>query len=329
MKFRYLLISLIFLLFSCNLENAKFSYLIKQKEYSLFIKKAYNTLAKKIDKNDFSYSVLNKIQDFEPNEKNALLVACFLGDVKLIKKLITLVHNLNYKDDEGYLPLTYTIFSKNTEAFEYILNYSSKDTLNAKTDYNSNLLQISASVGNFDIFLKLLDLNMFDLNYKNYMQDNALNLASYYGNIDIVKKIIAMSQDSVINEKNRHGYTPFLYSIQSKNIDLIDYLYSLNSVRNIKDTNIFGDNYYLIACKVGDVEVINYFITVLGIEDYNYQNFEGQTCAMILSAQGNDDVFSLLVSKQIDYKIKDKQGKDISYYLSISKNKIIKSMISI
>ena len=183
------------------------------------------------------YNIANKIinltpsQDFTPSEDTICTVCNVMkGEEKiesnkwgreLIKTIITKYSNskqfrntaLNYENDEGYTPLTLTIYNNQKQTTELLLEYGETD-VNKKSIRNGNTaLHIACSeAGKEEIVNILLKQEKINVNSTNSKKQTALHLAVINSEKSIVSKLIEWGnkKDNKLNIApiDKDGQTP-------------------------------------------------------------------------------------------------------------------------
>lgn len=79
-------------------------------------------------------------------------------------------------------------------------------------------------------------------------------------------------------------------------------------------TNVEGDSVLAIAAYMGDTELLKYALDIVKV-DPNIQNKEGQTPLMLAAKEGNLAEINLLIERQADTTMVDRQGDNALDYV--------------
>lgn len=135
-----------------------------------------------------------------------------------------------------------------------------------------------------------------------------LCIAIQDNDLDIVKNIIG-SDNTLINEVDSRGYTPFLYAMNSTP-EIVDYLIIQGA--NIHHEALNGDNALLNASTFVNQHAIELLLEQ-GL-DPNHQNEYGETSLILLAARGGVptdlmiQLAELIISKGGNPDLKDSEG---------------------
>ena len=231
------------------------------------------------------------------------------------------------------------IIYKRYEMLEFMINKNYK--INFKNNNGETLLQIATTYHSHKIINLLLNK---DINYNNLSNDFGLDVimqSIILGNYDLFIKLL--DKDIDINLTDFYGNSPLHYTIIERKYDFLDYLLNHDkSIENIKfnTSNINGDTPLHLLLDSSSVDLVNIKnINKIILEtDLNLQNNNGDTCFMkICTNDLYNDFYELLILKPLNAFIennsKDKidMNKDIinilvqSYYnqLKINKDELI------
>jgi len=136
-----------------------------------------------------------------------------------------------------------------------------------------------------------------------------------------IKKIV--NKNFNLNEKY-FGYTILITAIINENIDIkiIKYLIKLGADINITDDNNRSPLNW--AIYVGNIEIVKLLIK-LGA-DINNIDFYGDSLLIIAAIQQKYDILFLLLSLDINWFIKNKQGYFFLDYLKYDEIQLIKKL---
>ena len=275
-----------------------------------------------------------------------------IGDLNKREKLLSKLEEINEYDglllidtiinkyyDEKFIKDIIYHLSKNKKKYTYkiIDHIISKTSFNYKSniDIIGTISHSSAKFGNINL-IKYLIKNKLFTNENNKSGENAfvisIDQAEFNSSFDTVK-LLFNSGYFDINSKNKYGFTPLMYAINSSYYDM-DYYneiirFLLENGANVNLQNNSGATPLLefLDRNVGPFPInskqVEYIIDTVKLlleygADINLtENIQGLTPLMVASTYCFDDkdnkmnVIKFLLDNGADIYIKDKQGYDI------------------
>eukprot|EP00833_Pecoramyces_ruminatium_P018011 jgi/Orpsp1_1/1192043/evm.model.d7180000090145.2 len=256
------------------------------------------------------------------------------NNLELLKYLITIGLDINYKDKNGHTPLIYAIKAQNEPIIDYLLNCNIIISEIKNINIDINLIKKILKLNNPKLF-SILYNNFFDVNQKDERGESLLNYSIEYNNEQFVKYLIECGADvnkegskyctplikaifkgniniirnlidygANVNKRVSYGNTPLIYAIENNDINIVKCL-----VDNGADLNIEGENFdtpLIWAIKTNNEAVVKYLIAcgvdVNKVGEYDYS-------PLINSIQKrNENIVKLLVAGGADINKKNVYG---------------------
>jgi ankyrin repeat protein len=125
------------------------------------------------------------------------------------------------------------------------------------------------------------------------------------GRLDIIKDIIDKNPLHPIDERDKHGKTPFIYAAQNNYVNILEFLKEEGADINITDT--YGNNALGLAIGCGSFDTAKYLLK-LGLSPNC--NFNGQPIINIAILSENIDIIEMLLEYDADPTLSNAQGFD-------------------
>lgn len=151
-------------------------------------------------------------------DKSALIISVYIGNIKIIKMLIRHGATLNYKDKTGMNALMSACF---LGKHDLINELSDSFTLNSKDNFGYTPLMFACNAGKNECVEKLINLKA-DINAKDNENSTAIMFASQYGYDSIVNLLLTHGADK--NIVGTHGLSALDFAIQNKHNSTIELL---------------------------------------------------------------------------------------------------------
>lgn len=154
-----------------------------------------------------------------------------------------------------------------------------------------------------DIPVLLLIFIFSGLLYADSSQE--LFLAVRRGNLLDVRQ--AIGDGANVNTSDTFGYTPLMFSVETRNADIITYLLDMRADPNIQE-KINGQTALMLAVKRGGIDTARILIqngARLDIRDRN-----GNT-ALIWAACANVEIIQLLISNGAEINARNRMGRTV------------------
>lgn len=126
-----------------------------------------------------------------------------------------------------------------------------------------------------------------------------------HGRLDIIKEIIENNPLHPIDERDKHGKTPFIYAAQNNYLNVLEFL--LEEGANINVIDIYGNNALSLAIGCGSFETAKYLLK-LGISANS--TFNGQPIIHMAILAENIDIIDKLLNYNADPTVSNHQGFD-------------------
>ncbi|XP_063407048.1 ankyrin-1-like [Mytilus trossulus] len=228
----------------------------------------YETVKYLLDLND---KTLNSRVDTTIKQKDGwsvLHIACFKGQLEVVKLLVDVGMNLNDTTNAGYTPLYQACRKGRFDIVKYLI-----------LDLNGKTLK-----------------SRVDTTIKNKDGWSALHIACFKGQLEVVKLLVDVGMN--LNDTTNAGYTPLYQACRKGRFDIVKYLIldlngkTLNSRVDtlIKDTN--GWSALHTACFNGHAGILKLLIGV-GM-DINERDHSGKTAVHLASINEHGDIVKIL-----------------------------------
>jgi|GEM_PF-3566099 len=179
-----------------------------------------------------------------------LIYASALGDISLIKLLLSYGADPLQKDKDGWNALMMATDKCNSEAF-FILK--EKIDINEKDNYGKSPLLIASLSGCKTLVDYMIKENI-DLNQADKQGNSAVILASDKNRTEILKSLL--DNRASINKKNNEGENALMIAVENENIEAVKLLLSYPAL-NINDKDAYGWNALMKAVDNGNYEIFN------------------------------------------------------------------------
>jgi len=250
-------------------------------------------------------------QSYDPRYLNVIInIAIKLKNIKLVEYLVEDEEfkssvNLNEKDMNGEYPIIISIYSGNTEIFEYLLNHGAD--CNTK-DSNGNPLLFLAINNNPLLVRYLLKKPNININEKDANGNYPLINAISQNDLDNVILLVKYAKDYGVdmNIYDMNGNTPLTLSYKQGHFEIFRFLVKYLDIINEKDAS--GNSIIYYSINEGDVATTKYLISN-GI-DVNFKDKFGNSTLHISIYKKNREIISaLLQNKNIILNTINKRGE--------------------
>ncbi|XP_044301333.1 E3 ubiquitin-protein ligase MIB2 [Varanus komodoensis] len=258
--------------------------------------------------------------DVKNQGRTALQVACYLGQVEVVKILLQAHANINLRDEEGDTALHYAAFGNQAEIARMLVSKganadllnNSKCTalyiavnkgftevvqalcehncaINLPDSYGDTPLHYAITADFKCIIETLTDVPNIDFTIQNQQGFNLLHHAALKGNKVAIKKILARARQ-LVDAKKEDGFTAL-------------HLAALNSHRDVAE----------LLIREGRCDV-------------NVKNNRNQTPLHLAVTQGHMDMVQLLVSEGCDVNAEDEDG-DTAMHVVLEREHLMTVMV--
>ena len=126
-----------------------------------------------------------------------------------------------------------------------------------------------------------------------------------HGRLDIIKEVIDDNPLHPIDERDKHGKTPFMYAAQNNYLNVLEFLFEEGADINVID--IYGNNALGLAIGCGSFEAAKYLLN-LGISANS--TFNGQPLIHIAILAEHIDIIEKILDCNADPTVSNHQGFD-------------------
>ncbi|XP_071098532.1 serine/threonine-protein phosphatase 6 regulatory ankyrin repeat subunit B-like [Haliotis cracherodii] len=276
------------------------------------------------------------------DDNNSLLhLACLLDD---IPQILLTDFDIDVPGSHGWTPVMKAAVNGAAHAFHLLVE--AKADLYPKDDNSNNILHLACHGGHASIVKYLL--TRFDINGRGnngwtpvmYAAANGMkrvfdllvaegadlsleddnnsflfHVASVGGNISIVEDLLPHSD---INSRGDHGRTAVMNAAWSGQSHIFKFLESQNVDLELADD--YKDTVLHFACEGGDAAIVEHLLPTV---DLNSRGRNGRTPVMIAAQCGNRELFTLLVSKDVDLTLTDDYNNNILHLACQGGNRLI------
>jgi ankyrin repeat protein len=125
------------------------------------------------------------------------------------------------------------------------------------------------------------------------------------GRLDIIQEIIEDNPLHPIDERDKHGKTPFIYAAQNNHVNILEFLTGEGADINVLDS--YGNNALGLAIGCGSFEAAKY---LLNLNVSTNSTFNGQPLIHIAILAENIDIIERLLDCNADPTVSNHQGFD-------------------
>ncbi|XP_071084549.1 serine/threonine-protein phosphatase 6 regulatory ankyrin repeat subunit B-like [Haliotis cracherodii] len=242
---------------------------------------------------------LSNVNKRGQNKFTPVMMAAFQGRQNVFDLLVSKNADLTLVDNNGDSLLHNACFGGNTAIVQYLVSPSN---VNTRGQNWWTPLMMAAAKGHQSVFDLLVskdaDLTLVDNN-----GNSLLHIACNGGNTAIVQYLVSPSN---INTRGQNGWTPVMMAAFKGHQSVFELLVSENADLTLVDNN--GDILLHNACYGGNTAIVQYLVSPSNV------NTRGQnkwTPLMMAAVKGHQSVFDLLVSKDADLTLVDKNGNSL------------------
>lgn len=246
--------------------------------------------------------------------RTAVMMAAHHGHIRVFHSLVDRGCNLSLKDDDGDSVLHMACMSGNLDIVKYLLSRDDID-LDKRGKYGDTAVMVAALNGHRKSFDLLVSKGcMLSLQSEN--GDTILHMACIGGNTSITKKLLDKSEEH-INGRGQHGKTPVMVAAEKGDIEMFNVLVEHDCDLSIRDDD--NNSVLHVACFAGNATLVKQIISrrYFGVDVRGYL---GRTAAMIAVAQGQREVFDVLIEEGCDLSLEDENGLTAVHYACIYQN---------
>ncbi|KPA12677.1 hypothetical protein MHK_007119 [Candidatus Magnetomorum sp. HK-1] len=171
-------------------------------------------------KGKFNLPDKTNVNDYLKDGFTAFLIACYMGDIKLVEELINIGADINIPNKiDKYSPLSRCIGNDHTDIAKFLIKKGAN--INQRTKEQETPLMIAVRKKNYEVAKAILDTNV-DINAKRKDGNTALFLAVLNKDKDMVVLLIKNGADVTI--RNNFGKSPL--SIATDNTEIFQLIHS-------------------------------------------------------------------------------------------------------
>lgn len=238
----------------------------------------------------------------EPDETAPIHRAAFMGQCDAVKKLVELKADPNARNSYQKTPLHSAIDprddghsgSRQRDAIQMIDTLVAlKASISAQTNSGDTALHLAASIGNFSVIAKMIELGMNPL-LTNKCGDTALHRAAYHGHRDAISAIIYATKFASSNKEN------------AKDCLIKADKSGRNTPNNRRNTPLH------VAALAGHADIISMLISD-DESNLNARNERGNTPLHLASEHGHLETRRRLIELNANHRIRNKRGHEAAF----------------
>lgn len=165
--------------------------------------------------------------DKDKSDWTSLMIACYKGKVKKVKKLIQKGAEVNYSSEKGISATIIAIRKQDTSILKLLIN---SGKLNANN--SENLVMLASMYESYRI-VEVLVAGGFPI--KNYQKYTPLMASVCHGSVDVVKYLIKKKND--LDAQNSNGWTALMFAAYDNDIEKVKALISAGANKKIKNNS--------------------------------------------------------------------------------------------
>ena len=142
-------------------------------------------------------------------DKSVLMIATYIGNKEIIKKLLDKGADLCFQDGTGLNPLMIACFLGKFEIIDELVN---ADTINSRDNSGQTPLMFACNADHFECVKALISCNA-DINAKDNQGSTSIMFAAQHGYDSIVKYLLENGADK--NITGEHGFKAVDFAIQN------------------------------------------------------------------------------------------------------------------
>ncbi len=224
-------------------------------------------------------------------EYSTIHVAAFIGDEKMVKKILNENIGINNKDDDGNRRALYFASLEGQDKIVKLLIEFGVD-INTKSKYFPTPLEAAAGKGYINT-VKLLTQNRAKIG-------EGVIEASLHGHLEVAKLLIAKGAD--VNTKNKYSETALNFATEKGHKDIVELL--MQNGADITAKNKYGANLVHSAASSGNMELVKLFLDK-GV-NWNAKSYNQKGILHFAVHGGNVEIVKLFLDKGADVNHADK-----------------------
>lgn len=194
------------------------------------------------------------INDKDVNQNTPLHYAAIQGRLELAKFLLENKADPRSKNNMGQLPLHQSVIANNIQMTKLLLQID-PSLVNEKDQFGYTPLQLAVLSYSMELVILLLEFNA-DPRIKNANEQLPLHLSIIAKDIQMTK-LLLQAQPSLVNEKDKFGFTPLQTAIYNGPVELVALLCEFKADGSIRDS--FGRTAWDLALVSADPKIKDLF----------------------------------------------------------------------
>ncbi|OUM63992.1 hypothetical protein PIROE2DRAFT_43024 [Piromyces sp. E2] len=255
------------------------------------------------------------------NGNTPLTLSYKLEHHDIFRFLVKYLDIINKKDANGNSILYYTINEEDVNTTKYLI--SNGVDVNFQDKFGNSALHISIYKKNREIINTLLQNKNIILNTVNRRGESPLitiikiNDYTVKDNEDIIKELI--KRGSGVNFVDKSGNSPLVYAVQKRTLPIVKLLIKKGANVNflIKRNN---KSILMYAIELEEVEIVKHLIK--SGADINFKNDKGISILKRVSDIGNKEIFEYLIKYNVNNCITGEICENDIIYTVINKNRL-------
>lgn len=219
----------------------------------------------------------------------------------------------DFQDDNGNIPLHYSLIFDNKTAFDLLLP---KSNTNIRDNQENNSLHVALTHYNSNTLLYVNQLLKHNTNIIHTNNDHLtpIHLACLNNNDDILEVLFASM--TIYNPIDIDHKTPLMYLIENQNVKMIKYLLKKDSYVDYQD--VYGNSVIHYAIATENIEIVD--IILQYVKKYNVTNIQGYTPLHFIIKQ-KSNIKKYPIEKLIEHtnlNIQDNEGNTVLHLFALN-----------
>ena len=213
---------------------------------------------------------------------------------------------------------------------EEILFSGKIENFNFHDENNNYLIHYLIDYHQIEIINKLLNKKVLNLDVTNNEGRNILFLSIKYNNIEFIESLLKYNKLniglSLIDNKDKLGYTPLHYAIKLNNLDVIKLLLDFGGDITIKD----NENNNILQFSLINKKTKLFIYLLNNIPNLNINSNAKQSLLHLAISNQNIEIIDILLNKNININAKESDfgASTLQYAIVINNFEICKKLIN-
>ena len=228
-------------------------------------------------------------EEFAKNKHPNLCLVCYWNLNNLCKILLDSGEvDVNEKTEDGWNPLLIACWQGNLEIVKYLI--SKKATIDHEDKNNWTSLMIASQNDHLEVVKYLIEKKA-TIDHENKDGWNPLLIACWQDNLEIVKYLI--KKKATIDHENKDNATALMIASANGHLEVVKYLISKKATIDHEAKNNWTA--LMLACFYGHKEVVELLLQYKDKFNINHRNFHEKTAlTYAIEGKADEELISLL-----------------------------------